>query len=147
MLAVLVRVLSIVAIALPVLGVVFIVTRVVRQVVAGTWRATEDRPVRRAVAGVVALAVVDGLAWSWWPNPGSYRPIQEYERRTVFDAVSNTLQSGAPTTLREGREGAGRAVWPQGAALPTAEAPQLAVVMVPRTGQTKAGGQALPTWV
>jgi putative peptide zinc metalloprotease protein len=146
-LAVVVRVLSIIAIALPVLGVVFIVTRVVRQVVAGTWRATEDRPVRRAVAGVVALAVVAGLAWSWWPQPGSYRPIQAYERGTLVDAVSSTLRSGGPTTLQEGREGAGRAVWPQGAALPTAEAPQLAVVMVPRTGQTKAGGQALPTWV
>ena len=146
-LAVLVRAISIVAIALPVLGVVFIVTRVVRQVVAGTWRATEERPVRRALAGVVALAVVAGLAWSWWPQPGTYRPVQAYERGTLADAVSSTLRSGVPATLQEGREGAGRAVWPQGAALPTAEKPELAVVMVPRPGQAQAGGQPLPTWV
>lgn len=146
-LAVLVRALSIIAIALPVLGVVFIVTRVVRQVVAGTWRATEDRPVRRALAGAVALAVFAGLAWSWWPQPGTYRPVQAYERGTLADAVSSTLRSGVPTNLQEGREGAGRAVWPQGAALPTAAEPELAVVMVPRPGQAQAGGQPLPTWV
>ncbi len=147
MLAVLVRVLSIIAIALPVLGVVFIVSRVVRQVVAGTWRATADRPVRRALAGALALAVVAGLAWAWWPQPGTYRPIQAYERGTLADGVSSTLRSGTPTTLQQGRQGAGRTVWPRDAALPTAEAPQLAVVMVPRAGQAQADGKPQPTWV
>ncbi|TPG13406.1 hypothetical protein EAH86_18935 [Pedococcus bigeumensis] len=147
MLAVFVRILSIVAIALPVLGVMFIVTRVGRQVVTGTWRATEDRPVRRALAGLLALAIVAGLAWSWWPQPGTYRPIQAYERGTLADGVSRTLRSGVPATLQEGRQGAGRAVWPQGAALPTADAPELAVVMVPRGGQAQADDTAQPTWV
>jgi putative peptide zinc metalloprotease protein len=146
-LAVLVRALSILAIALPVLGVVSIVGRVARQVVSGTWRATDDHPVRRALAGMLALAVVAGLAWSWWPQPGTYRPIQAYERGTLADGVSSTLRSGVPATLQEGRQGAGRAVWPQGAALPTAEAPQLAVVMVPRGGRAQADGQPPLTWV
>jgi putative peptide zinc metalloprotease protein len=147
LLAVLVRVLSIVAIALPVLGVAFIVTRVVRQVVAGTWRATEERPARRALAAAVAVAVVAGLAWSWWPHPGTYRPIQAYERGTLADGVSSTLRSGVPRTLQEGRQGAGTAVWPQGAALPTADEPQLAVVMVPRRGPAQVGGPTSPAWV
>ncbi len=38
-------------------------------------------------------------------------------------------------------------MWPQGATLPTADAPELAVVMAPRGGQAQADGQPLPTWV
>jgi putative peptide zinc metalloprotease protein len=147
LLAVVVRVLSIVAIALPVLGVVFIVSRVVRQVVAGTWRATDGQPVRRGLAGVVAVAVVAGLAWSWWPHPGTYRPVQAYERGTLADAIPTSLRSGVPTALEAGRQGAGRAVWPEGAALPTPEEPQLAVVMVPRADRAGAGKPTMPTWV
>ncbi|GAB3448843.1 hypothetical protein GCM10027517_34370 [Phycicoccus ginsengisoli] len=147
-LAVLVRVLSIVAIALPVLGVVLIVSRLVRRVAVGTWRSTEGRPVRRGLAGVAAVAVVAGLAWAWWPQPGTYRPIQAYERGTLGDAVNATLaRSGSPTALAEGRQGTGRAILPVGMRLPTADSPQVAVVMVPRPGQTAPDGSALPTWV
>jgi putative peptide zinc metalloprotease protein len=96
---------------------------------------------------LLALAVVAGLAWSWWPQPGTYRPIQAYERGTLADGLASTLRSGTPSTLQEGRQGAGRAVWPRDAALPTAESPQLAVVMVPRGDQPATAGQQLPTWV
>ncbi|MGA8979934.1 MAG: hypothetical protein WB473_12560 [Pedococcus sp.] len=151
LLAVLVRVLSIVAIALPVLGVVFIVSRVVRQVVLGTWRRTEGHPVRRGVAGLAALAIAAGLVWAWWPQPGTYRPVQAYERGTVADAVNATfVRTGvtpASGRIQEGRQGAGRALLPKGVTLPTAESPQLAVVMVPRPGQSAPDGSALPTWV
>ena len=147
-LGVLVRVLSIVAIALPVLGVVLIVSRLVRRVAVGTWRGTDGHPVRRGLAGVAAVAVVAGLAWAWWPQPGTYRPIQAYERGTLGDAVNATLaRSGAPTALAEGRQGTGRAILPKGMRLPTADSPQLAVVMVPKPGQTAPDGSALPTWV
>ncbi|GAA2733980.1 hypothetical protein GCM10009867_13080 [Pedococcus aerophilus] len=148
LLAVAVRVLSIVAISLPVAGVAFIVSRFVKQVAVGTWRRTEGHPVRRGVAGVAALAVVAGLVWAWWPQQGTYRPVQAYERGTVGDAVNATLvRSGAPTRIEEGRHGTGRAILPQGAALGTPDAPRLAVVMVPRAGQTAPDGSALPTWV
>ena len=151
LLAVAVRVLSIVAIALPVLGVVFIVGRVVRQVALGTWRKTDGHPVRRGAAGVAALAIAAGLAWAWWPQPGTYRPVQAYERGTVADAVNasfvRTGVAPASARIQEGRQGAGRAVLPEGVTLPSADSPQLAVVMVPRPGQTAPDGSALPTWV
>ncbi|WP_156399892.1 hypothetical protein [Phycicoccus sp. Soil748] len=151
-LAVVVRVLSIVAIALPVFGVAFIVSRLVRQVVLGTWRRTSGHPVRRTAAGIVAAAVVAGLAWAWWPQPGTYRPVQAYERGTLADAVHTTftrtgLVSPAQQRLQEGRQATGRTIWRRGAALPTADAPVLAVVMAPRPGQTAPDGSALPTWV
>ena len=149
---VMVRLLSLVAIALPVLGTLYILARTVRQVVVRTWRATEGRPVRRAVAGVVALAVLAGLAWAWWPQPGAYRPIQAYERGVVQDALPTSLRSATPTGLVEGREGRAQTIWPAGAKLPSADQPELAVVLVPRTsgdGSAARGpqAQAAPTWV
>ena len=106
-LGVMVRLLSIVAIALPVLGALYIIARTVRQVATRTWRATEGRPGRRALAGAAALAVVAGLAWAWWPEPGAYRPIQAYERGVVQDALPTSLRSATPTGLVEGRAGQG----------------------------------------
>jgi putative peptide zinc metalloprotease protein len=156
--ALLVRVLSIVAIALPVLGVLYILSRVVRQVVARTWQSTQGRPGRRAVAGVVAVALVSGLAWAWWPEPGAYRPIQAYERGALQDALPAGLRSATPGGLSDGGVGSARAVWPEGAELPTADAPALAVVMVPRepespgstapsSGEGTPGAEPAPTWV
>jgi putative peptide zinc metalloprotease protein len=151
--AVLVRVLSIVAIGLPVVSIAYIVGRIVRRVVATTWQRTDGRPVQRAAAGIVAAALVAGVAWAWWPADGTYRPIQAYERGSLRDAVDTVLPGVASRGLQEGRQGAGRAVWPADSPLPTADRPQLAVVMVPRTGGAPQGdGRAAaepepPTWV
>jgi putative peptide zinc metalloprotease protein len=152
LLGVMVRLLSLVAIALPVLGTFYIIARTVRQVVTRTWGATQGRPGRRALAGVAALAVVAGLAWSWWPEPGAYRPIQAYERGVVQDALPTSLRSATPTGLVEGRGGSAQTIWPAGTELPNAERPELAVVLVPRTsgdGSAASGpeGQPAPTWV
>ena len=157
-LGVMVRLLSLVAIALPVLGTLYIIARVVRQVVTRTWRATDGRPGRRAVAGVAAMAVLAGLAWAWWPEPGAYRPIQAYERGAVQDALPTSLRGVAPASLVEGRGGRAQTIWPADVELPSADRPQLAVVLVPRgttdgqqePGQQGAGaaaGQEAPTWV
>ena len=147
-----VRLLSLVAIALPVLGTLYIIARTVRQVVTRTWGATQGRPGRRALAGVAALAVVAGLAWSWWPEPGAYRPIQAYERGVVQDALPTSLRSATPTGLVEGRGGSAQTIWPAGTELPSADSPELAVVLVPRTsgdGSAASGpeGPTAPTWV
>ena len=151
-LGVTVRVLSVVAILLPVLGVVYLLTRLVRQVATGTWRATQDHPVRRSAAAVTALALVAGLAWAWWPRAGTYDPVQAYERGTLQDAVPSVLGRPAPTGLQEGRPASGVTLWPEDTALPSRDAPELALVLVPRAGAdgsptTTPSGQEAPTWV
>ena len=157
-----VRVLSLVAIAFPTAGTLLIIGRTTTQVVRRTWRATEGRPGRRAVAGVVAAAIVAGLAWAWWPDAGTYRPIRPYERGVVQDVLPASMRSTTPSGLVEGRGGSARTIWPADAELPSADAPQLAVVLVPRQGTgsgaaagsdaaggsgASGSGQAAPTWV
>jgi putative peptide zinc metalloprotease protein len=150
-----VRVLSLLAIALPTLGTLVIIGRAAQQVATRAWRGTEDRPVRRGLAGLVAAGMVAGLAWAWWPDPGAYRPIRPYERGVVQDVLPVSLRSATPTGLVEGRSGAARTIWPADAALPSADKPELAVVLVPReagaqpdSGATSdATAPATPTWV
>ena len=144
-----VRLLSIVAIALPVLGIAYVVSRVVRQVASAVWSRTEGRPGRRAVAVVTALAILAGLAWAWWPQEDRYRPIQSYERGTLADVLPRAQAAG----LEPGVVARATTAWPGTEQLPTAERPLLSVVLVPRAtgaGTTAAGDvtDAEPgTWV
>ena len=128
--AVALEVLSIAAIALPVLGMAYVLIRAVRQVATRVWRSTEGRPGRRAVAGLVAVALLAGLGWLWWPQENRYRPIQPYERGALSDAVPAAM---LPAGLREGRAARATVLWPASEPVPTAERPALSVVLVPRT--------------
>ena len=128
--AVALEVLSIAAIALPVLGMAYVLIRAVRQVATRVWRSTEGRPGRRAVAGLVAVALLAGLGWLWWPQENRYRPIQPYERGALSDAVPAAM---LPVGLREGRAARATVLWPASEPVPTAERPALSVVLVPRT--------------
>ena len=67
-LGVLARVLGIVAVAVPVLGIGYVLARTVRQVVDGVRRRTEGRPVHRVLALVLAVAIVMCLVRAWWPD-------------------------------------------------------------------------------
>ncbi|MGN6299948.1 MAG: hypothetical protein ACTHN8_02530 [Angustibacter sp.] len=139
------RVLAVIAIAFPILASAVMLARLLRQVGTGVWRRTEGSPGRRALAGLVAVALAAALAFAWWPHPGTYRPVRPYERGTVSDLVglaSSTQASG----LQAGVQGRAAAVWPAGESRPTAEHPRLAMVLVPRTGQ-RPGGTAAPAWV
>jgi putative peptide zinc metalloprotease protein len=136
--AVALEVLSIAAIALPVLGMAYVLIRAVRQVATGVWRSTEGRPGRRAVAGLVAVALLAGLGWLWWPQENRYRPIQPYERGALSDAVPAAM---LPAGFREGRAARATVLWPASEPVPTAERPALSVVLVPRTE----GPRAVPT--
>jgi len=80
------RFLSILALAVPVLSMSYLVTRVGRRTTRRVWRATAGRPAWRATAAVVALSMLTLAAWSWWPN-GQYEPIEADDRGTLFSGL------------------------------------------------------------
>ncbi|MCB5272620.1 hypothetical protein BJG92_00122 [Arthrobacter sp. SO5] len=155
-----VRLLAIACVALPVLGIFYILLRLGRQLATGLWQKTHGNALRRGTALAVIAAVVAGVAWAWWPGAESYRPVQPYERGTLADATTAIFPAGSTTGMREGRAGRTVALWPAGAKKPTREEPQLSMVLVPRqsggSGQSGASGAsgpdgktttAAPSWV
>jgi putative peptide zinc metalloprotease protein len=125
--------LAVIAVAVPMLGIIYMLWRFGRQIVRGTLRATAGRPRRRALAALLAAALVAGLAVEWWPH-GNYRQIQAYERGALQDAFPAALHTGLQAR-------SGSAIWPADAGpVPTADKPALAMVLIPRSGTG-------PTWV
>ena len=150
------RALAMVVVAVPVLGVLYIVARLLRQLVTGLWQKTRGNLVQRAVAMGAVAVLLAGLAWAWWPDAGTYRPVQAYERGTLGDATRAILPV-RDGELRQGGAGRTVAVWPAGAAKPTRDNPQLSMVLVP-VGATSPGGSTIaasggaapasvPSWV
>ncbi|GCD92356.1 hypothetical protein [Nocardioides sp. LS1] len=137
------RCVAILALVVPILGMGYILTRLVRQVTTSTWRATAGRPARRAVALVTAAAVVAGLGWAWWPHPDTYRPIAAWERGTLADALPLARPAPVAGALAVGQQGRMQTVWPSGSPVPTRDHPGLAMVMVPH--QSGASGSASGT--
>ena len=70
-LAVLARLLGVIAVVVPVLGIGYVVVRLVRKTATGVWRRTADRPFLRGLACLLAAALVAGLGWAWWPDAGT----------------------------------------------------------------------------
>ncbi|MBM7774113.1 putative peptide zinc metalloprotease protein [Actinokineospora baliensis] len=133
-----VRVLSIVAIAVPMIGIGYLLIRMVRRAVTKVIRWSSGKPGRRAVALLALVAVVVGLAWAWWPEGDRYRPIQPGERGTVQDVMPQAArapqqQAVAPAAVKK------QVRLPQGVAVPTKRVP--AVVLRPVNDPTA------PTWV
>jgi putative peptide zinc metalloprotease protein len=83
---------SILALALPVVGIAYLVSRVVRRTSLRVWRATSGRPVTRSLAALVAASLLALLAWAWWPN-GQYRPIQAGEPGTLSRPAARVAQT------------------------------------------------------
>ena len=152
--------LSLVAIAFPVLASVLILVRLVRRLLTSGWRRTTDSPAQRALFVLLVGAVVAGLVFAWWPRTGSYRPIRQGERGTLTDLVSASAAGRvAPVAAAAGTSGEqarprGRAVTvlPQGEH-PTRARPMQALVLVPSgtsgtSSPTGSGtGTEAPTWV
>jgi putative peptide zinc metalloprotease protein len=139
-----VRVLAIVAVALPMLGMLYILLRLVRQLLTALWQKTRGKAVQRTAALTVVGALLAGLAWAWWPDGGTYRPVQPYERGTLADATTSILPAG-DTALKEGRAGRTVALWPAGTPTPTRDNPQLSMVLIPATGAPGSTGTSSST--
>ncbi|GAB6986749.1 hypothetical protein [Nocardioides pyridinolyticus] len=154
--AVLARGLSALIVLLPPLAIGIALARVARRAGTSVWTRTADRPVRRALAVVVAAALVAGLVWTWWPTPERYRPVQAYEGGTIGDVLPAARPAGG---LAVGTEGRAAMALPAGQAMPTRDDPMLAVVLVPNgdgtgaqptsaAGDSAAGTDAAPgAWV
>ena len=106
------RALVMFAVAMPILGMVYVLSRMARRGALAVWRGTSGRPVRRTVAGVLAAAMLGGIAYAWWPDEDTYRPVLPYERGTLIDAVSampvvNRVvpRQGDPGRVRRGHVG------------------------------------------
>jgi putative peptide zinc metalloprotease protein len=138
------RVLGVIAVALPLFGIAYITVRSLRRLASTVLRATEGRPGRRALAGVIAAAVLAGLVYVWWPH-GNYRPIRAYERGTIQSLLPVSYRADA-AGLAEGQQASAQTIWPANAGPPpTADHPVLSLVLVPRGKTTE--GKAAPTWV
>jgi putative peptide zinc metalloprotease protein len=148
------RVLAMIAIVIPVAGVIYMLVRLVRRSAAGAWSATAGKPLMRAVAVLFGPAVAATVAYAWWPHDGTYRPVEPSERGTIGDIVhalksdhipGPVQRSGDPDLtsapkLISGESGVLQAVWDTRSPMPTKESPRLALIMVPRAGQITAGG-------
>lgn len=157
------RVLAMIAIVIPVAGVLYMLVRLVRRTCTGTWSATTGKPVLRLAAVLCGAVVCTGVAYAWFPDGGNYRPIQPEERGTIGDIVYALKSEPAPGAARRdgdpalaaaprfvnGQQGVMRAVWDTRSAMPTKESPQLALVMMPKSPTSfyatgSGGGVATP---
>lgn len=131
--------LGVVIVALPVAAIVYLLLRLGRQLGGGAIRATRGRPARRALAIAVGALLVGLLAWAWWPDAETYRPVQAYERGTIADAFP-TSGASVSAGVSEGARGGAITALPEGASLGTIDDPTLAMILVPRD-------PSQPTWV
>jgi putative peptide zinc metalloprotease protein len=151
------RVLAIVAIVIPVAGVIYLLVRLARRSILGAWRGTAGKPVMRALAVLLGGAVFCAVAYAWSPHGGNYRPIQPGERGTIGDIAyalgmermrepRTTTAAASPASasraLVKGQRGVMQAVWDTRTPPPTFTQPQLAVILVPRAtpGASVGGG-------
>ena len=117
-----------VIVLLPIFATGYVIVRLGRRTSVSVWRRTEGKPGQRTLSAVLALALVAGLAWLWWPSETRYRPIMAWEGGTVTDVVSPMVGQGG---IAVGTQGTGTVMYPDGATLPSRDHPQLAAVLIP----------------
>jgi putative peptide zinc metalloprotease protein len=158
-------VLAIIAILIPVAGVIYMIVRIARRSALSAWQGTADKPVMRTLAMLLGAVVVTGVAYAWWPGEGNYRPIQPWERGTIGDIAyalgverlggpRQTTAAPSPAAasrqLGKGQRGVVQSVWDTRTPPPTFTQPQLAVILIPKAVPGArvgggGGGVAAPT--
>jgi putative peptide zinc metalloprotease protein len=97
-------VVQLVVLALPVLGIVLMLVRLVQRSAQWTWRRTEGKPVLRSLSMLAGGAIAALLALAWIPKD-NYDPIQPGERGTVIEGVAavRELPTGKAPLVSERR--------------------------------------------
>ena len=143
------RLLTILAVAIPVLAVLVLLGRLAWQLSRAVWRRTAGRRVQRSLAVLLGCALVAALVWSWWPDGRTYRPIDPDDRGTLvsaFQADAPRAPADLSAGLSEGSRGDVIAGWDASRAMPTEAEPELALVLVPKgsSGTEPAQGWVFP---
>jgi putative peptide zinc metalloprotease protein len=101
----LVGVVSLVALALPIVGIGYVLVRLTNRIASGAWKTAGRFRFGHAILGPMTATAAVGIALLWWPN-GEYRPIQPGERGTLGDAVDvvGQLRTGRPALTPERAE-------------------------------------------
>lgn len=84
---------QILALALPMLGIAYMLFRIARQAGVGAWRQSDGRPALRAAYMTSAVALLGFVAWTWMPN-GDYTPIGPEETWTIQTGAAAVRHAG-----------------------------------------------------
>ena len=97
--------LSVIALCLPVMSSVYMLSRLANRGGRAIWKRTDGRPAARLALAAAAVVVVGGSAFVLWPN-GEYRPYQPGERARVQEAVRavRDIPTGRPSLTEQRRQ-------------------------------------------
>jgi putative peptide zinc metalloprotease protein len=128
-----------------------ILGRIALRFLRGLGRWSEGSLVRRVAATALSAVLLTSLSAAWWPDAGTYRPIEPGERGlltsllpvqpTTITEPGDRMGAAARTRLAHG--GPLVAAFEKGKPLPTKDDPALAVVLVP-TGTSGSGDPVTP---
>jgi putative peptide zinc metalloprotease protein len=82
-------VLQILLLTLPVLGLGWMLGRLVQRLLVLSWVRTRGRPLHRATAYLVMLAAMLLLLVAWIPPPANYQPISPNSRGTIPESFND----------------------------------------------------------
>jgi putative peptide zinc metalloprotease protein len=121
-----VGILSILAVSIPAVGMVYLLTRMVRRAARRVWRWTDGDPRKRAIAFAGAGVLLGAVAWVWWPN-GQYEPISADERGTVTDVLRPLVEPAAASAPMEAADATAPVAVTPSALTPSLAPPTIAV--------------------